>query len=1494
MFPTLDTVPRDKSKISLSRKCEKNIIWKCGVVHLKTEINHFKHYLMVDTGAADNIISRSLVDSVGAHVVEMDSPQIATCANGSPIEFRYFTRLVVRVCDCMFDIKFYVGENDEDDLIIGRPGITGCQLLIDADREVIVCKRSKNFEIYLRDYMEEFKSLSDSGSQTDPFFDLDYEKELGRRVAIFTTAVHLGKGRLSEPANVRVKNSETNTLHPSSKENAIPEPERVDTFLFSEERQKMSRRFLSPNRKPVEQVKSLRIRNETKLLEFDPEEPSKYLQKIKEQKIETRFRAVINPNYFKKGRTRGTNSHPLTPELNILRLKNAHMRFKSAVQNSHYCKIFKTSEPPFHFEESCPSNLKEKISHLLEENRSSFCEDLSNLRPSKLPPVHIPLKPGAVPVKCPMFRTNLKADEILKEFKKPLDENGCTGRRNSPWRSNTFLVPKKLPEGIDPSKLTESELMAKQFRMVHDYRKVNEQVEDINYCLPRIDMVKEKVIHSKFFSKLDCRSGYFQLRLDEESIPITSVIIGGEQVCYNVLTFGIKCAPALFQASMEDLFHEEIFGNNSFMQIYIDDILIHSKSESEHLKHLELVFKKLRDVDLQLNREKCSFGGSSVRYLGHFIGNGKVYADPDRVKAIHDMPHPTDKTSLRSFIGTLNQFKDFIPNLREILRPLDKMTSQKKEVKFEWTEEAQEAFELGKKALTSDSFLVIFDPHKEHILECDASDYALSGILKQVEEEDGKRVERVVEYHSRAFNAPERRHTVSEKELNAIISSLRHWRSYLAFDTFIVRSDHHAICQASRIGLTSKTIPNHARLARWAWELQNFNCKIQYVKGKSHVVADCLSRNVFPKIELKELVEQEILLTGKNPMSFYSITQMCKFQPILRFMSETFRNKYEKLIEAQKSDVFCKSLIDQISSNPKSVKKLGKKIKSRFLLVNGVLCNQQRKTVRRGTMSDGPPELEEVRKELETIEEPTLRQRHIMEDIDKSNEFINITYTRIVVPEAYIWQVLSLVHQVPTAGHFGINSTIERAKLQFYWPKMRNDISDFVMSCDVCQRRQPKNTKDGHLQVQALELPEEQIEPFSYIYMDQCEIPSVKYKGYKYIIIAMDMTSKWMFARPVKTLSSNEVIKFVNEEILKMGKPSKIVTDNATYFSSAPFQQFCIARDIRLAHGVANYPLVAGLAEKNVGTVKTMISKFLTESLNWVDLLPELTIAYNTHAHCATGFSPFFLVFGRHYLIKNLDHQTEVPTFPPLEHMGETTNEFRARMQLIWKAAIDELKKINQKSADSANETRLDIKYRIGDKVLRRVTPDKLGPGLKKLLFDDGPYQIVRMLGPFSFEMVHLTTGQIVKSNASQCKRYHFRSELPRIQLLDQLNKSLEENEVFINTLKKNSKFLPQISRFRSVTTSDHKSSSPVNSTNINPMSMAKIIKRPIDETFVKKINKEQARRNFPLATPVCKIIKLRAKDRIAKDHVPFFVSTTRPSLASYLFFRKNGLISVN
>lgn len=1016
-----------------------------------------------------------------------------------------------------------------------------------------------------------------------------------------------------------------------------------------------------------------------------------------------------------------------------------------------------------HFHKSATKSVRERIEDILKSNGSLFVDDDLMLRPSKIPPVEIKLKEGAKPVASPLFRENLRARAIIRRQMGPLIANGTCVPGKSPWRCNTFLVSKKLAEHVDLSKLTPEQIEDKKHRPVHDFREINKRIEPDKYVLPRIDMVKERLLGRHFFTTLDCKKGYNQLRVTEASSQILTVYAGGQTLSYTRLPFGVSVAPLLFQRSLETVFHEFIHCDDPFLQIYVDDILIASRTEDEHIQHIKLVMDKLQEFDIQLHLDKCTFAANEITYLGCVFSFNSVRPVPNRMDAIKQIQLPKDRKGLRSFLGALNQFQDFIPNYRSIVHCLDRMTS--KSEAFVWTEEKIKAFECAKLALTSDLIQTIFDPEKQHIIEVDASDWAMGALLKQVEYVDGQRMERIVECYSKAFSPAQRNYHTTEKEMLGVILAVKKWRNYLMFDNFTIRTDHHALCYLCRIGKTKDTIPANQRLMRWAVLLQGLTFDIMHISGVKHQAADCLSRCSFEKIDLKKLIEQEEKIRLANdlslPSAFSSLSTLpCQYDEHvwipasnasaeLSEYEEAFSTSYENMRLAQLKDPFIARQISLLEN--------GEKVNQKFVLIQGVLYFQKISK----TPASGPiigPLTKNQTKELEMNPDHWMR-RHIVSS--------QVTLHRFVVPETHILTVLELCHDVPTAGHLGLTKTLARVQEQFWWFNQIHDVHEYVKSCPLCQKRNHKNRKEGLLHPQILEMPEHEIYPMHTLVMDQIEMPSIKTFQYSKIILAMDVTTRFLFTRPVKTLNSYEVCLLL-DEISKFGKISNIVTDEASYFSSAQLNDYCINDKIILKHGVAYTPTTQGLAEKAVGTVKTMISKFIQEPTEvWLKVLPQLTIAYNTSIQPSTRHSPYFLLFGHNYGINKLGNLI-MPRFSPKELQNESPEQFKDRMLAYWRQAISNLIDAGEKMARRENAKRTPVFYEVGEKVLLENPPQKTGPNLKVMRWDNGPFIVTRKLGSTVYEVVDIK-GKLCVTNASHMKRFHLRSEIPRFIYLESL-----------------------------------------------------------------------------------------------------------------------------
>jgi hypothetical protein len=294
---------------------------------------------------------------------------------------------------------------------------------------------------------------------------------------------------------------------------------------------------------------------------------------------------------------------------------------------------------------------------------------------------------------------------------------------------------------------------------------------------------------------------------------------------------GLTNAPSGFMRMMNNVFRPYL---DKFLLIYLDDLLIHSKSVEEHVEHLEKVLAVLREQRLYAKPSKCEFGVPELSFLGHIVSQAGVRVDPVKVQSVVNWPAPTDIQQLRSFLGMANYFRRFIHNFSSLALPLtDCLKGQEhKRQAITWGPQQETAFAAVKQALTSAPVLKVADPNRPFIIHADSSDFALGGTLLQ----EFCGALHPVAFHSRKLNPAERNYTVGERELLAIHDSVRLWSHYIAGTSTAVHTDHKGLET-----FFSQT-PLSGRKARWLELLQQHNVKFVYIKGDSNVVADALSR----------------------------------------------------------------------------------------------------------------------------------------------------------------------------------------------------------------------------------------------------------------------------------------------------------------------------------------------------------------------------------------------------------------------------------------------------------------------------------------------------------------------------------------------------------------------------------------------------------------------------------------------------------------------------
>lgn len=325
---------------------------------------------------------------------------------------------------------------------------------------------------------------------------------------------------------------------------------------------------------------------------------------------------------------------------------------------------------------------------------------------------------------------------------------------------------------------------------------------------------------------------YLQLLLDEESKQYLTINTHKGLFRYNRLPFGVSSAPAIFQRAMDTLFQ-----GFKGVCVYLDDILVSGQSIDEHFTNLNNVMCKLQESGLKLNKSKCNFLASQVQYLGFVIDKDGLHPTNDKVTAIANAPTPTNVSQLRAFLGLINYYGKFLPNLSSTLAPLYALLNKK--ANWSWGTEQAEAFKTAKSLLQTDAVLAHFDPKKKLVLECDASPYGIGAVLSQVDDNGS---EKPVAFASRTLTSAEKRYS---QEALAVLFGVKKFHCYLYGRHFVVRSDHQPLYYLLN---EAKSIPAlaSARLQRWALTLSAYEYTFQYKSGKDIANADALSRLPLP------------------------------------------------------------------------------------------------------------------------------------------------------------------------------------------------------------------------------------------------------------------------------------------------------------------------------------------------------------------------------------------------------------------------------------------------------------------------------------------------------------------------------------------------------------------------------------------------------------------------------------------------------------------------
>ena len=483
------------------------------------------------------------------------------------------------------------------------------------------------------------------------------------------------------------------------------------------------------------------------------------------------------------------------------------------------------------------------------------------------------------PYRVPSFMRN----EIDKEVEKMI-ENKIIQESNSPWASPVVMVKKKNGS----------------FRFCIDYRKLNKITEKDSFPIPHVDDTLQALDGAKYFTVVDLTSGYWQVEIEASDVPKTAFVTSSGLFEFLVMPFGLTNAPATFQRLMN-----RVLKGQTMRQcvVYLDDIIVFSKTFEEHLLRLRNVFERLRQANLKIQPNKCRFGTNKVIYLGFELSKDGFKPDPNKTQAIEKMESPIDADQLKRFMGSINFYRRFIAYFCQIASPLYRLLG--KSVKFVWTQICEAAFNELKNKLVSAPILIYPDFSQKFFIHCDASNESSGAVLSQLHEG----VYKPIAFASHRLSPAEKTYTTSEKEALAALRSLKEFNSLIYGREVELFTDHQPLS-------TFKSIKDpSSRLTKLMMKIRELapDVVITYKPGHLNKEADMLSRANINQLSLNSYLNWSIEQNKDQ--------DLVELKSLLKNGDESLKNKWiksDELFKKRAIRILDKLVIDTVNFESES------------------------------------------------------------------------------------------------------------------------------------------------------------------------------------------------------------------------------------------------------------------------------------------------------------------------------------------------------------------------------------------------------------------------------------------------------------------------------------------------------------------------------------------------------------------------------------------------
>lgn len=897
----------------------------------------------------------------------------------------------------------------------------------------------------------------------------------------------------------------------------------------------------------------------------------------------------------------------------------------------------------------------------------------------------INLVDGKKPPFKPLYHQSQRELDELKVYLDKALRFGWISRSTSEAGAPILFVPKK--DG--------------RLRLCVDYRGLNEITIKDRCPLPLISETLDRLRGAQYFTTLDLTDAYYRIPIRRSDRWKTAFRTRYGHFEYNVMPFGLTNAPATFQGYINRALSGLV---DEYCVVYLDDILIYSESREEHVRHVCAVLERLRKFALYGNLKKCSFFQKEVSFLGFVISNEGIAMEPSRVEAVVAWPRLKTYADIQRFLGFANFYRRFIRWYSKIVKPftdlLVGMKNGRKPGGFEWGDAEEQAFSQIKAAFQQAPLLRHFDPNLPLRLETDASGFAVAAILSQLFGSEWH----PIAFWSRKMIPAETRYEVHDQELLAVAEAFKVWRQYFhgAQHAIQVRVDH-----ANLQGFMKMKQLN-GRQARWAVELSPFDFYIEHQAGKKNP-ADAPSRR--PDYADVEQVTSTLLPTLQSKLALWTDRPVGD-DPLEERVKGTCKE-----IASTIRAVRVESSIHGVTALPVRIARAMVADEEPYANPSDMLKHAVR------ILQKHDPDMESLRTEAEGEGgEYTLR-----EDLLFRGQALYIPNDPAIRA-----QVIRMHHDDALAGHFGRAKTKTLISRKYFWPKMMEDVAEYIDSCETCQKNRSRRHRP-YGDLQSLPLP---TEPWKEITMDFItDLPPSMRDGcvYDAILVIVDRFSKMnVYVPTTKTCNAVTLAKILVQEVVRrFGVPRGIVSDRGSVFTSKFWSDFCYEAHITRKLSTAFHPQTDGQTERANQTLEQYLRCYCSEFQDdWAELLPQAEFAYNNSDHAANGMSPFSVV---HTWNPELATESRGEI---LEEGAPAAQDAARRMKEVHKTLADRWKQASESQARGYNKKHQLRTYKVGDMVLLStknlrldVPKKKLGPKFA------GPFKIIDAVGTQAYRL---------------------------------------------------------------------------------------------------------------------------------------------------------------